>query len=329
MRCIKRVLSFLLFFILYCSNVSGQPVYTFSVKVGIDRETVDTLGGEGAVREKCRRMFERINGRFNNGQLDGIYDFQVDWDAFYIYEGNSRDEVFKPHPGHDYLVVMDGFVNHEAESGGGWFGGWVQTIYHVRLEIPGRVSDPFDAPTATDALIHEFGHARGIPDIYAMAAYDNPVNGMKFHGVRCMMNNCYGETVWSDYAVNIMNRTRSRARAGDIANRAFPEEMYIEVSDRRGRPVSGAAVNLYPVRFYSYAVTPEKFFSAMTDADGRVLLPRDIYAGNKDFRSLEYANFFVEAVSGDGSGYAWLPLYIVQNAFFEGRQSYVLDLMMK
>lgn len=65
-------------------------------------------------------------------QLRAVYDFVVDWDAFYIYDGVSADQIRKPHPDHDYLVVMDGYKSDPRETGGGWYGDGIQAIYHSR-----------------------------------------------------------------------------------------------------------------------------------------------------------------------------------------------------
>lgn len=162
-------------------RAAAQPVYTFRVKVGIDRESVDSLGGRDRVVQLTEDMFRRVNRAFNYGaQLRAVYDFVVDWDAFYIYDGVSADQIRKPHPDHDYLVVMDGYKSDPRETGGGWYGDGIQAIYHSRTHND-RFNSPFEK-NAIDGIIHEFGHARGVPDIYAMKvdADKNPVNGQAF-----------------------------------------------------------------------------------------------------------------------------------------------------
>ena len=86
----------------FAGYAAAQPVCTFRVKVGIDRESVDSLGGRERVVRLIEDMFLRINRAFNyDGRLRAVYDFRVDWDAFYIYDGVSADEVRKPHPDHE------------------------------------------------------------------------------------------------------------------------------------------------------------------------------------------------------------------------------------
>ena len=133
----------------FAGYAAAQPVCTFRVKVGIDRESVDSLGGRERVVRLIEDMFLRINRAFNyDGRLRAVYDFRVDWDAFYIYDGVSADEVRKPHPDHDYLVVMDGYKSDPREVGGGWYGDGIQTIYHSRTHDD-RFNSPFEKMPST------------------------------------------------------------------------------------------------------------------------------------------------------------------------------------
>ena len=183
-----------------------QPIYRFSVKVGIDSESVDSLGGIDKVKQNVECMFNRVNRAFNdNNQFHALYNFEVDWNSFYVYDGISTNEVYKPHPEHDYLVVIDGYKSNPKEVGGGWYGANIQTIYHARIHND-RFNNPF-TEQAIDGIIHEFGHSRGMPDIYAMKvdADKNPIAPIPYYGTRCIMNYPYGETFWSKYAINMIN----------------------------------------------------------------------------------------------------------------------------
>lgn len=43
--------------LLFSIAASAQPIYRFSVKVGIDCESVDSLGGVDKVKQKIEYMF--------------------------------------------------------------------------------------------------------------------------------------------------------------------------------------------------------------------------------------------------------------------------------
>ncbi|WP_196017018.1 hypothetical protein [Alistipes senegalensis] len=309
----------------------SQPVHTFRVKIGIDRESVDSLGGRDRVIRHIEEMFRRVNRAFNyDARFRAIYDFVVDWNAFYIYEGVSADEVMKPHPDHDYLVVMDGYKSDPREVGGGWYGDTIQTVYHARTHND-RFNSPFE-PMAVDGIIHEFGHARGVPDIYAMKvdADKNPVNGETFVGVRCIMNYPYGETHWCDYAVNMIDRAAGwNIDIDDLVAGILPEHIRVEVADDRSAPVKDAAVRFYPVRWYTYSVNPEPCAVSETDRKGRCTLPvSQVFQPEQEF-GLRYCNCLVEVESEGVKTYGWLPLYELQNTRFDGKKCHILQLTLK
>jgi hypothetical protein len=316
---------------LLCGGAAAQPVHRFSVKIGIDRTSVDSLGGLDRVRRLTEDMFRRIDRAFNyDGRFRARYEFVVDWDAFYVYDGLSTDEIGKPHPEHDYLVVMDGYRSDPRETGGGWYGDEWQTIYHARTHDD-RFNSPFER-NAVDGIIHEFGHARGVPDIYAMKvdAEKNPINGAAFGGVRCIMNYPYGEERWSDYAVRMIDLAGGRnVDIDDLVSAALPERIRIEVVESDGRPVRGAVVRLYPVRWYSYSVRPEPQAVAATGRRGACRIPvAQVFEPEKEF-GVRYCNCLVEAEHDGAKAYGWLPLYLLQNTRFAGERECVLRLRLK
>ena len=316
---------------LFCCNAFAQPVYRFTVKVGIDCESVDSLGGEDNVRRQIARMFEKVNRAFNyTRQFDAVYDFVVDWDAFYIYDGVSTDEVHKPHPNHDYLVVIDGYKSDPREAGGGWYGANILTVYHSRIHND-HFNDPFE-PGAIDGIIHEFGHGRGMPDIYAMTvrAENNPIAPIGCMGTKCIMDYPYGETLWSEYAVNMINLSADKMVDIDRLVQAMcPDYLSFNVVGPDGKPVNGAQLTFYPVGWYSYSVSPEPVYTAKTDLDGsRTIKAEKIFPKTRSF-GLKYSNMFVKAEYDGMVAYGWLPLYEIQNVVFDGKDTYELNLSLK
>ena len=317
-------------FILPQRDMKAQGIYRFSVKVGIDAESVDSLGGEQRVRSLVADMFRQINRAFNHPRrFKGVYDFAVDWDAFYIYKGISSEEVHKPHPEHDYLVVIDGYKSDPKESGGGWYGADIQTVYHARTHND-RFNNPFDRG-AIDGIIHEFGHARGVPDIYAMGvdAAKNPIAPIGCDKIRCIMDYPYGETWWSDYAVALIDAAGGRRVEIDNLVKAWrPKFIDIRLVDRDGIPVDGAALSVYPVGWYSSSVDPVPIREGTLSTGGRVRLNGNVYGDSDEF-GLKYPNLFVKAVKGDQVAYGWLPLYETELAAFAGKEAYELTLVLR
>lgn len=308
----------------------AQPVHSFSVKIGIDCESVDSLGGRERVVHQIKDMFRRINKAFNyDARFEAIYHFEVDWDAFYIYDGISAEEVYKPHPDHDYLVVMDGYKSHPKEVGGGWYGDKIQTIYHSRTHND-RFNSPFE-PGAIDGIIHEFGHARGIPDIYAMKvdADKNPINGQPFLGTRCIMDYPYGETYWSDYAVNMINLAGGRnIDIDDVVMKATPRNIAVKARWADGTQASNATVRFYPVGWYSYTVQPTPVYTTKIAAAEVVFPTEKVFSLEKEF-GLKYSNCLVEVEAEGKKGYGWIPLYYLQNCWFEGKDCCEIEITLK
>ena len=309
----------------------AQPVHSFSVKIGIDCESVDSLGGRERVEYLIKDMFRKVNKAFNyDARFKAIYHFEVDWDAFYIYDGISTQEVFKPHPDHDYLVVRDGYKSHPKEQGGGCYGDKIQTVYHARTHND-RFNSPFE-PGAIDGIIHEFGHARGIPDIYAMKvdADKNPVNGQPFLGTRCIMDYPYGETFWSDYAVNMINMAGGRnIDIDDVVMKVVPKSIAIKARWADGKVVENADVKFYPVGWYSYTVSEKPVFDTKIAKKGEVVIPtQKVFSIEKEF-GVKYSNCLVEVESEGKKGYAWIPLYYLQNCWFEGKDCCELEVTLK
>ena len=185
---------------------------------------------------------------------------------------------------------------------------------------------------AIDGIIHEFGHARGVPDIYAMKvdADKNPVNGEAFLGVRCIMNYPYGEEHWSDYAVNMMNLAGDRnIDIDDLVAGVLPDRIRVGVAEADGSPVRGAAVRFYPVRWYTYAVIPEPQAEATTDRRGYCAIPvARVFEPEEEF-GVRYCNCLVEAEYDGVKAYGWLPLYLLQNTRFAGERECTLELRLK
>lgn len=310
--------------LLFSMAAYAQPIYRFSVKVGIDRESVDSLGGVGKVKQKIEYMFKRVNKAFNQTrQFDALYDFHVDWGAFYVYDGISAREVKKPHPDHDYLVIIDGYKSHPEEVGGGWMGSDILTVYHSRTHND-RFNDPFDE-IAIDGIIHEFGHSRGVPDIYAMKvdADKNPIAPIACDGTRCIMNYPYGETFWSEYAVNMINLAEDkRVEIDNLVADMLPKNLSFKVMTPDRKPARDACLTFYPVGWYSYSVSAEPVYSVKTGHDGEVKFDtRKVFPKSEEF-GVKYPNAFVKIVSSDMTAYAWLPLYEIENTAFDGKDTH-------
>ncbi|MBC3789070.1 hypothetical protein [Spirosoma utsteinense] len=257
-----------------------------------------------------------VNANFNRtDKFEGIYNFQVD--SIYVFEGAARNEVFRPHPKYAYCVVIDGYSDNS--QGGGWLGG-NQTIYHSWPQSPNFASGPF-GPGATDGLTHEFGHSRGGVDLYGMRVEGskNPVNGQTFEPVNSIMNFPYDNIVWDEYTTNLLNSTGPDPIVGDQwIVRPFPATIGLKAVDNQGEPLQYALLEVYPVDWFLYSVSPTPILRYSTGSDGQYIFRQNPFqpASSGYPWNMRYSNFLVKATYNSTVVYKWLPLYDVQNDYF-------------
>lgn len=294
----------------------AKPDWIFTVRVAVEQQTAtyfeQTQGRP--IAQLVREQLATVSSHFNSDpNFNGIYTFRVD--SVYVFSGSASSEVFRTHPGYTYSVVIDGFASSSA--GGGWYGSY-QTIYH---KWPWNFfGGPF-ASTATDGLTHEFAHARGAVDIYAMRVEgsSNPVNNTGFEPVNSIMNYPYGNIVWDEYTTNLLNSTQDGPIVGETwITTPFPRQMGIKAVDHLGIPIENVSLDLYPVNWFSYAVTPTPILNTTTGMDGAYrFLTNPYQPGSNGYPwTMRYANFLLRATHNSVVTYAWMPLYDAQNAYF-------------
>lgn len=293
-----------------------KPTWKFSVVVAVEQQTATYYENTYAkpIATIIREQMATVNANFNStDQFNGVYDFSVD--SVYVVEGALQNDLFKPHPGFDYKVVVDGFA--ASPSGGGWYGSY-RLIYHK------WTWNEFDGPFAqyaTDGLTHEFAHSRGATDIYGMKvdADKNPINNKAFNPIKSIMDYPYGNITWDEHTVNLLNRTGPGEIVGEeYITAAFPKKIAVRVRDSWGDPLSRAMVQTYPVDWFSYRVTTQPISRGTTDDRGEYVYPSNPFgpgASNSPW-AIRYPNFLVR-VTYFSDYYQWMPLYEVQNSFFK------------
>ncbi len=313
------------------SAATTKPIWTFSVVVAVEKRTAtyyEQAYGK-PIDQIVREQIATVNANFNRGlAFNGVYTFQVD--SIYVFSGAASTEVFRPHPHFNYNLVIDGKFT-EPTVGGGWYGS-NQTIYHSWNW------DFFDgtfAQFATDGLTHEFGHARGGVDIYGMRVEGskNPINNNTFEPVSSIMNYPYGNITWDEYTTNLLNSTAAGPIVGEEwITKPFPKTMGIKTTDSRGLPLANVTLELYPVEWFSYAVSANPVVSSTTNEQGQYLFATNPYQPSTSGYpwTMRYSNFLIKATYGSVIVYRWMPLYEVQNAYFKngGDAVYQMDIQL-
>src|SRR5690606_13340135 len=176
---------------------NSLPGWKFRCKVMAEVKTIGDHGGMIAFKEKMDEAMIKASKKF---QVAGLNDAGNNQIHFYVSEivpftGSSSQFTTKQWLNDSSLDVMV-VVNGNAASGDdSW--GWRRSPY---LTLGHDYAGLF-VPNAIDALFHEFGHTRGMYDLYLSEVpngANNPINGQAYEAKRCIMNHPYGETVWSE-----------------------------------------------------------------------------------------------------------------------------------
>jgi len=303
-------------------SLYAQRYWDFSVEIAIEKQTADYYQGLllKDIKTIASEQIATVNANFNTRQFpssptfNGLFNFYID--TIYIFDGSAQREISKPHNRRDYKLIINGFS--AESSGGGWYGSY-KTIYHNwKWDYFGG---PF-AGYATDGLTHEFGHARGAIDIYALKvdADKNPVNHTAFQPIQSIMDYPYGNIRWDEHTVNIINSTGSAPVLNEsYITTAFPANLIIKSTDSQGIPLENTAIDLYPVNWFSYSVSPVSSYKAGTTNKGLFRFPVNPFQpGTVDYPwHIKYSNFLVKATYKKDTLFQWMPLYEVQNTFFK------------
>ncbi len=288
------------------------PGWKFRVKILGEEQTVEDNGGRIAFMKKVDQLLLDASERFQEEEINAEGDNQVHFymTSMEIFSGSSREQMYKNDAlsdasvaSFDLRIIINGHPVEDDVSGG-WLGSPYLNLGHDWGGQGGLWSG-----WGIDCLVHELGHTRGVPDLYAMEVTSkdqNPVNGTTFEAITCTMNYHYGGTPWSDYAIAVINASAGGRLCIDHTT-LLPQNGYqIKVADSNGTVVADATVNLYPIYSYSYAVDATALYTGTTDSNGVCTFAENIYrrANGKDV-----VNHLVEVIYNNKKTYKWMPIY--------------------
>ncbi|GAA4458289.1 hypothetical protein GCM10023189_30290 [Nibrella saemangeumensis] len=309
-------MSVCLFIVISNRTVYAQELWAFNVVIAVERQTADYFQHTSSkdIATIARNQLATVTANFNSSRdFKGRFDFRAD--SVYVFDGDAGPEISRPHPGYTYKLVINGFS--PVTSGGGWYGGNT-TIYH---NWPWHLyGGPF-GKWATDGVTHEFGHARGAVDIYAMRveSRNNPINQQSFEAISSIMNSTYDNIVWDEHTVNLLNTTGGKPIVGEAyITKAFPAKIQLKAVNAQGKPMDNATIEIYPIDWYSNKVTPTPVLQRQTDGRGIFEFATNPFQPSTQGYPwhIRYANFLVKAVYNNVAAYTWMPLYNVQNVYF-------------
>ena len=284
--------------------------WKFRCRVFGEKQTVKDHGGRIEFMKKVDRFMADVSAHF---QVPGINDaggnevhfFMIDFQEF---SGPISNSIYRTdgvgQPDFDFRMYINGH-SPEGDTPTGWLGPPYMNVSH-------NFGDLFTG-WAIDAIAHECGHYRGVPDLYASEVHadKNPINGEAHESITCMMNYPYGLRHWSEYALLLINKSADK-RVGVDANDYFPNGgTEVVVVDQQGAPVEGATIKFYPVYPYSYTVTEQPLYEGTTDVAGCY----DFGEVNPFFKPGTHdniVNYLVEVVHNGVKYYEWMPMHEAQ-----------------
>lgn len=295
------------------SEGNPLPVWRFILSAGVSSNTANYYGGLGAVGQLITNQIETVNHRFNEPHVfKGTFQFVVA--AVYEFSGSALAELVAPHPDYDYKLVYDGFSTLNQD----WFGPYLSILHSWPVTNAGGLF----GETATDGLVHEFGHSRGAIDLYGLEVdpYDNPLIALGFAAPTSIMTYPYGVHVWDEYSTHLINEN------ADVVNppisyvaASFPKSIGVSVLDVNGNAFPNAKINLYPVGWFQSAVSREPVLTGSTDSKGQFEFANNPFVPNSAGEpwDIRFPNFLVSVQVGPITNYGWLPLDVVQNSYFD------------
>ncbi|MBU1822805.1 MAG: T9SS type A sorting domain-containing protein [Bacteroidetes bacterium] len=129
----------------------SKTIRKYSVVVAVEKQTATYYEKASAkpIATIVRAQMDTVNTQFNaSGKFKDTYEFRVD--SVYVVEGNFQNDLFKPQPGFDYKVAIDGYAAGTSVAG------WYQPnrlIYHKWMW--NNLGGPF-AQNATKSLTQVF-----------------------------------------------------------------------------------------------------------------------------------------------------------------------------
>lgn len=292
------------------STTSTVPATTwdFDLRVGMPDALVTKYGGLTAARSKVDQQLATVNTRFADQ-----FEKPIRWKVkeFYTYSQSASEERLASRNGADFLLL---YSENETLDDGGWHPATYSVVIRW-TEANGGVFGQYGA----DSLVHELGHARGAIDLYALSVGSNPVNGVGYSPPGGAMTYPYGVVTFDDYSKHIINASADVVYNDDhVVQQSVPSTYTVKVVNGSGTAVPGATIRVYPVDWYSSAVTNTVIMSGSTTTPGTWTLTSNPFNPGLPYPwwHLERPLVLVTATAGASKGSAWIALPDAGNWFF-------------
>lgn len=320
---------------------TNREVWSFDVKIMLDRPTFKFAYGSSVdiVNKKLQQRFEEVRelyrGKSGTIYFDADIEFKPFFDESCVYDCSSEEPYANGKTlrgSYPYLVVFDGRVGDYPDeylhsNWKGWGNEVISIFKNGKDDVDASYTyDILSKYNTTETLAHELGHARGVPDIYAMEVKENPINGEKFVPVECMMNICWGADSWSEYSQLLINRNRDYVYGdGKFIGLEEPfhqDELELKVT-KNGVPLSFGRVTVYPEYNLEYKIETTPLMTGTLTNEGTMKIDPKLFFNQ---HGILVGTALIE-VEADEKYYRFLPVYEFQVAYLKGEKTkYVVEM---
>ncbi|ERP31388.1 carboxypeptidase-like regulatory domain-containing protein [Chitinivibrio alkaliphilus] len=278
-----------------------RPLWEFSFTSRVSRDVIAGFSGDSAeFAQNIRTKLHRAEDVFNMDQLfDGEFRFILDTVLLFT-EGSTFDTL-----GHG----SDYFIDYHLEDPG------VRTVDRL-IALRGIVSygdspDRFFSEEFIEGSISLLAQLRGAYPLSSenISKEKNRVysNVEFYHDETTYVDAPFSANRWHE--VNFYGINSNGARVGgerDFLTRAIPERVSLTVRrNGDGTPISGATVEVFPLRYLDGVLENRVVFSGESNSDGVVSFSGDVYTEDGE---IAYTNLFLRCTVDDQVFLRVLPL---------------------
>ena len=279
------------------TTVTVPTSWDFTVQVVLQQNLIALYGGQAALEAKVATQLTTVSTRF--ASLGPIHFVPT---KFVYFTGSANDQVGASHAGADFQIIYTEDLGYST----GWYGG-AQTL----MTAWGSAWGGSFGATATEAITHELGHSRGAIDMYAqdVDGAKNSVNGQAYSAEPSIMTYPYGVTIWDGCSAAVISKSaNSIYQNASVFTSLLPSAYSVQVT-QDGANVSGAAIAVYAVRWFSGTVESNPVQAGVTNASGAFQLSGNPFAGTVGTNwDTSAANFLITATKGGKTVSTWLPI---------------------
>ena len=288
----------------------------FTVSVGIDKASVEQLGGEDVIRLMMYTNFASLSRDFNNaGEFNEMHFFMED---FFVFEGSSEGQLDKTHSTDITLIynansaeedIPDGFYREKS----------LVSLSNQTIDLSYVFShegiDYFRYAMAMARGAVEYGNGN-------ILVQNNKVGPKDYSAPSNVMNPFSMNDSWDDLTVALVRASGEGTPANFVNYIPSTIGLTVKEPDEQGEEGEGiipgmvfsdVKITVYPVRGRSGFVTEEPIFEGTTDENGKINIaangnPYAVPSGVAGINEIVYPNLFIEVDREGVKQYTFLPL---------------------